>query len=179
MNKKIENTIRYILCYAVDCGGKAYYQPCKDRLGDSDGRLSSASVNDGLRKYGSLHFEPDEAAASQHHAAWTYFEINDTGRNYLSSLEPKGLSRVLRQSASGLLSLIQLIPLTVGWLAYLLSWLAGLTALLTVLFVIGVPLDWISRQLWMGCDYLKHQLAGYCFVRTASAQRWEQHFPVI
>ena len=86
---------------------------------------------------------------------------------------------MVRTLCSQLLSLLQLIPLAEGWIFYGLTWLGGLNSVLTIFMVIGFPVNYLFKHLWMGCDYLQHRLWNRPFTWTASAQHWDRHFPVI
>lgn len=177
MNRKMNRSVRHILRYAQDSGGKVCYETCMYSLGFTDTVLPPTRLNEELSKFGRLHYAED---ASVKHKAWHYFEINEEGRRYLSETEPKGFAKVWRTMLSAFLSCIQMIPLAEGWISYVLgSILASLFTPLSFLALLWYPIDILFKAVWMVCDYLKHQLWSLYFTWSASSHRWERHFPVL
>ena len=172
MNKSTEKYINYILRYAATCDGKAYYNPCMYSLGFNNHTVPSEQLNDSLRKFGSICYDDSES-----NKAWTYFEINEKGRNYIEASRPKGLSGGMIRFASLILTIIQLIPLGAGWTAYALSNLGVIWEPLFILFLIWWPVYIVFKYIWVACDCLKNMMSGRYYSRKDSSEQWERHFP--
>lgn len=78
---KNQKAVDYILRCAIKEGGHAGYNPYMYDLGCADNIGPSEDFNNELRKYGTIHgMEPYDTV-------WSYFEINDYGRQYIASKE--------------------------------------------------------------------------------------------
>ena len=94
---------------------------------------------------------------------------------------PFGILKLLRYSASFVLSLLQLICVIEGWISYFLNFiLKGISSILFFVAFISLiwwPLDMLCGLIWSSCDYLKHLIWNKGFTWEASVRRWINHFP--
>ena len=171
-NKKV---IIHILRCAIEHNGKVYYDKCMRDLNLTGKSNRAEDLNIELRKFGSLHYE---YSTSKQHNAWEYFEINDYGRKYVEQFEYKGISKIIRQVVSFMLTLIQFVALTEGWISYLLgSITASLFTPLSYFSLLWYPIDVLFRYMWMLCDCLKLNLWSKYFTWKDSYKRWNNYFP--
>lgn len=188
MDKRIENAITYILRYAIAKGGKAYYNPCMYHLGFADNIPPSEEFNRELCKYGKVHYDRYIEYDFDYslYDSWTYFEIDERGREYIEEKDKIingsfGILKLLRYSASFVLSLLQLICVIEGWISYFLNFiLKGISSILFFVAFISLiwwPLDMLCGLIWSSCDYLKHLIWNKGFTWEASVRRWINHFP--
>ena len=55
--EKLDRAIRYVLRYAIEHNGKAYFNPCMYYLGFADNIQPPKSFDDELNKYGEIHYD--------------------------------------------------------------------------------------------------------------------------
>lgn len=158
---KNQKAVDYILRCAIKEGGHAWYNPYMYDLGCADNIGPSEEFNNELRKYGTIHgMEPYDTV-------WSYFEINDYGRQYIASKEQAYKDSVssfkwLRNLVTFLLSVIQLPCVIEGWISYFLN--SIIKAIASCCLVLGLvsllwwPIDMIFMLIWSSCDYLKYAI---------------------
>lgn len=175
MNKKIGKSIEPILRYALSHDGKAPFQNCLTGSGLTEDDILTESFKEELQLFGSLHYAVTD---SEVRTPWSYFELNDNGRKYAARLETNVICRCLKDLLSLLLSLVQLISLTEGWISYLLgSITASFFTPISFLALCWYSIDLIFKYLWMGCDRLKRKLWKLSSTWADSAKRWDVYFP--
>ena len=155
---KNQKAIDYILRCAIKEGGHAGYNPYMYDLGFADNIGPSEEFNNELKKYGTIY------GIKSYDTVWSFFEINEKGRQYIALKEQAYKKTVssfkwLRYIATFLLSIIQLPFVIEGWISYLLN--SILKAVASCCIVMGLisliwwPIDMISMLIWSSCDYLK------------------------
>lgn len=156
---KNQKAVDYILRCAIKKGGHAGYNPYMYDLGCADNIGPSEEFNNELRKYGTIH------GMKPYDTIWSYFEINDYGRQYLASKEQAYKDSVSSFKWLGilvtfLLSIIQEPCVIEGWISYFLNGIikavASCCLVLGLVSLLWWPIDIISMLLWSSCDYLKY-----------------------
>lgn len=175
MNKNIGKSIEHILRYALAHDGKASLQDCLNASGLTEDDMMTEFFKEEIQPFGSIHYAVTDSGAR---TAWSDFELNDNGRKYAVRLETNVICRCLKDLVSLLLSLVQIISLTEGWISYLLgSITASLFTPVSFFALCWYPIDLIFKYLWMGCDRLKRSLWKLSSTWADSAKRWDVYFP--
>ena len=178
--EKLDRAIRYVLRYAIEHGGKAYYNPCMYHLGFADNIPPSEAFNRELRKYGGLHYG-EYAEEYDYDDAWDYFQIDERGGKYMEKVEPSGLGKIIRGLFTMCLSILQIPFVLEGWISYILNcvikFLAKIFFPIAFVSFIWWPLDMLCSFSWMLCDWLKHVIWDKGFTWEASSRRWLSRFP--
>lgn len=180
--KSLDRAIRYVLRYAIEHNGKAYYNPCMYYLGFADNIPPSENFNNELRKYGSLHYSGYVDGYEYYdYDAWDYFQIDERGEKYIKDLEPAGLGKIVRMLLTVSLSILQIPFVLEGWISYFLNsiikFLSAIFFPIALVSFVWWPLDMLCGFCWMLCDWLKHIIWDRGFKWGASSKRWVNHFP--
>lgn len=107
--EKLDRAIRYVLRYAIEHNGKAYFNPCMYYLGFADNIQPPKSFDDELNKYGEIHYDTHyDLYDDECYTTWSYFQIDDRGIKYIKEIEPSGIGKLIRIILCFILSVIQL-----------------------------------------------------------------------
>lgn len=180
--EKLDRAIRYVLRYAIEHNGKAYFNPCMYYLGFADNIQPPTSFDDELNKYGEIHYDTHyDLYDDECYTTWSYFQIDDRGIKYIKEIEPSGIGKLIRIILCFILSVIQLPFIVEGWISFFLNYILKVVSSIffpfAILSFVWLPIDFICGVSWSCCDYLKYKIWNRGFSWNASVQRWTSHFP--